>query len=148
MPDCMPATIYIGGKLRKAKLDELRDLLPPVGDLDEAFRESKPFYGEDGDAAWGHFPELEEFCRKNKLTYRRTCDAKYEWDGEVVFWEPGMEEPISNRATQEGHPYAILPRLKAALEKGDTLCDVVADLSRFDKPVPPLEMVRAKGKEK
>lgn len=148
MPDCMPATVHIGGKLRKAKLDELRALLPPTGDLDEAIKEGKPFYGEDGDAAWGHFPELEEFCRKHNLTYRRTSDAKYEYDGEVVLWQPGMKKPISNAATQNGHVYTTVESLRAALDNGDTLRDVVDDLERFTRPIPAFEVVKAKGKKK
>ena len=147
MPDCIPATIAIGGKLQEAKLAKLRDLLPPTGDLHEAIKDGKPFYGEDGDAAWGDFSELEQFCRKNKLTYRRTTQAKYENDGEVVFWQPGMKEPISNRATQDGCPYAVLPCLKAALEKGDTLRDVVDSLSQFSRFCPALKVVKTKGRK-
>jgi len=145
MPDCMPAAIYIGGKLSKKKLEELRDILPPVGDLDEAIRKREAFYGEDGDAAWGKLEELETFCRKNKLTYRRTSNAKYEWDGEVVFWEPGLKEPLSNRCTQEGNSYATYERLKLLLKSGGTLRDIVDDLSRFEKRIPPLEL-KAKKK--
>ena len=148
MPDCIPATIMIGGKLRKAKLDEFRALLPPDGDLDEAIEKGEAFEGSDGDAAWGDFPELTAFCRKNKLTYRHSADAKYEYNGEVFWWEPGMKDPITSLATQEGRVYITGERLKVLLNQGGTLQDVVDDLERFAKPVPPLQVVGVTRKRK
>src|SRR5438876_693106 len=112
MPDCIPATIQIGGKLRRSKLEAFEELLPAAHNLDEIPLGEVAVYGEDGDASWGKFEELEAFCRENKLTYRRTTDARYEYNGEIVFWKPDLKDPIFEMATQDGKPYMTLERLK------------------------------------
>ena len=149
MPDCMPATIEIGGAIAERKLDELESLLPGgcgTNVLREAIDGGAPLHDEDGDAPWGKLEDLEQFCRDNRLTFRRTSNAKFEYDGEVVYWRPRMAEPISNAASQDGHPYATLPGLQEALTQGRSLRSVVKELARFAQPIPPLTVRRRKAR--
>lgn len=146
MSDHIPMTIRIGGELSLNTLAGLENLVPGDGNLDEAISKGEAFYGEDGDAPWGYDEDLEKFCRKHKLTYLRTTEAKYEYNGEIAFWKPGMKEPIANPATQDGQPYADLATLRHYHSKGKTLAQVIEDLKYFVQDVPPL-IVRKKGRK-
>jgi hypothetical protein len=59
-----------------------------------------------------------------------------------------MKDPITSLATQEGRVYITGERLKVLLKQGGTLRDVVDDLERFAKPVPPLQVVGVTRKRK
>lgn len=69
----------------------------------------------DEQACCGVFEELEELCRRLDLPYDRNSDARYEYDGELARWRPGMESPLVELATQAGHPLVPRDRVEACL---------------------------------
>ena len=165
MADRFPGEIHIGGTLRVAEHnpDDIDTFLAECCEQPTDWGESA--HGEaltldtidqviDQDtgliifrhdqACYGEFQELEEICRELGLPYDRTSDAKYEHDGELVRWRPGMERPLVENATQGGNPLIDRERVEACLatlkagrvEDGITaLQDLVPDvapLARFE----------------
>jgi hypothetical protein len=51
---------------------------------------------------YGECESLKSFCENNNLSYIHQCEAKYEYDGEVSYWIPGMKQEVSCKATQDG----------------------------------------------
>ena len=66
-------------------------------------------------ACYGVFEELEELCCRLDLSFDRNSDARYEYDGELVRWRPGMERPLVESATQSGNPLIDRARVEACL---------------------------------
>lgn len=120
MSDYFPAEIEIGGKISKSVLEELYEIVQyeglgwesdaPLPDFDD-FLQHIVSVGvirlSDSEATGGMFQALEAFCQKHDLAYIRHCEAKYEYDAELVWWLPAMEEPISCASNQSGD--ALLP---------------------------------------
>ncbi len=100
----------------------------------------------DDEACGGCFPDLEDFLVEHGIAFNRRSDAKYEYDGELVYFRPGMQEPGWIRATQDGEPVVLLDDLQnvrpllrqgdhqQALAKLDELLDAIP-------PLPPLTIV-------
>jgi hypothetical protein len=62
----------------------------------------------DDEARYGEFDELEPFLIRHGIAFDRRTDAKYEYDGVLVQFRPGMEEPHVGTATQDGEP--VVPK--------------------------------------
>ena len=98
----------------------------------------------DDQACYGEFEELEELCRELGLSYDRTSDARYEYDGELVRWRAGMEEPLVEDADKNGkrliageHVEACLATLRAGriaegIKALQELVPDVAPLTKFE----------------
>jgi len=109
MSDRIAAHITIGGKLSRSKLPKL---LKAIAEADVATNWGDAFFQPqneeellsvlmngrlwlcDDESSDGHFPELEEPCRKLGLSYTRLCESRYEYDAEMVDWRPGMKKPL------------------------------------------------------
>jgi hypothetical protein len=92
------------------------------------------------EANYGRLPDLEEFCRKHKLTYHQRSEARYEYDGEISWWKPGMKQEQSTTATQDGVPTISLLELVAAIDKKRTAKDKLAAVIKLLKENNPCEM--------
>ena len=152
MADYMAAHIEIGGKLARTKLKELLSLIhelsaedygssPPNQEyLQTCTDENQPLALYDDQARYGEFPELEEFCIANNLTFNRKSSPKYEYEGQIRFFSPDSgERNIS--ATDDGEPYLKLSQLKEYQERGLTLQEVIEKVAEFTGNMPAFELI-------
>ena len=152
MADYMAAQIEIGGKLARTKLTELLSLIhelsaedysssPPNQEyLQTCTDENKPLALYDDQARYGEFPELEEFCIANNLTFKRHSSPKYEYEGQIRFFSPDSgERNIS--ATDDGEPYLKWSELKDYHDEGITLQKVIEKVAAYDGNVPAFELI-------
>lgn len=151
MADYMAGDISIGGTIPASMLPELYEAIlkqgasiePYNGELDsldefvDAVRESGDLRLVDHDAAGGYLPILEQFCQRNGLHFVATADAKYEHDGEVRWWSPGMSEPRSTVGTQEGTPMVACSSVAELLEAGSAEEKVQAIRELLERVMPP-----------
>ena len=114
MSDHYSARIEIGGELPRQHLPRICRLLEV--DDEEALM-ARVAAGRlvlhDEQAAWGEFYELESTCRDLDLPYRRHSEGYWEHPPQLVFWQPGMEEPESVTTDSDGAMQASM----------DTLCE-------------------------
>ena len=100
----------------------------------------------DDEALGGMFESLEEFLVEQGIAFDRRSDAKYEYDGEIVFFRLGMKRPGWCLATQDGEPTIRLDDLQPirglfqAGNHGAALTELDALLDRIP-PLPPLTIV-------
>lgn len=136
MADRFAGEIHIGGALRVADHDpdEVARFLGECSEQPIAWGEPSPgrevtlstidqvvdeaagfIIFRDDQARYGEFEELEELCRQLGLPYDRISEARYEHNGELVRWRPGMEEPLVETADQSGKPVILREQLEACL---------------------------------
>ncbi len=152
MADYMAAHIEIGGKLARCKLTELLSLIEELSAEDYGSSspnqeylqicadENKPLALYDDQARYGEFPELEEFCIANNLTFNRHSSPKYEYEGQIRFFSPDSgERNIS--ATDNGEPYLVLSELQDYQKKGLSLLEVIEKVAEYDGHVPAFELI-------
>ena len=166
MADRFPGEIRIGGTLRVADHDPndidlflgqcseqptewgesgqrgalTLDTISQVIDEDTGF-----IIFRDDQACYGEFEELEERCRQLGLSYDRTSDARYEYDGELVRWRPGMDQPLVENATQSGHALIDRERVQACMAifqsgRVDDGIKALQDLVPEVAPLPPFSV--------
>ena len=152
MADYMAAHIEIGGKLARTKLTELVSLIeelsaeddsssPPNQEyLQKCADENKPLALYDDQARYGEFPELEQFCIANNLTFNRRSSPKYEYEGQIKLFSPDPGEQVIG-ATDEGEPYLKLSQLKDYQERGLTLQQVTEKVAEYAGNMPAFELI-------
>ncbi len=152
MADYMAAHIEIGGKLARCKLNELLSLIeelsaedcgssPPNQEyLQICADENKPLALYDDQARYGEFPELEEFCIANNLTFNRHSSPKYEYEGQIRLYSPDSGEQVIG-ATDDGEPYLKLSELKKYHDKGLSLEEVIEKVADYAGNVPSFELI-------
>ena len=152
MADYMAAHIEIGGRLARTKLKELLSLIhelsaedysssPPNQEyLQTCADENKPLALYDDQARYGEFPELEQLCIANNLTFNRHSSPKYEYEGQIGLHSPDSGEQVIG-ATDEGEPYLKWSELKEYQERGLTLQEVVEKVAEFAGNVPAFELI-------
>ncbi len=152
MADYMAAHIEIGGKLARTKLNELLSLIvelsaeddwssPPNQEyLQTCADENKPLALYDDQARYGEFPELEQFCIANNLTFNRHNSPKYEYEGQIRLFSPDSGEQVIG-ATDDGEPYLKWSELKDYQDEGLTLQEVIAKIAEYDGNVPSFELI-------
>ncbi len=152
MADYMAAHIEIGGKLARCKLNELLSLIeelsaedygssPPNQEyLQTCADENKPLALYDDQARYGEFPELEEFCIANNLTFKRHSSPKYEYEGQIRFYSPDSSEQVIG-ATDEGEPYLKWSELKEYQERGLTLQEVIEKVAEYAGNIPAFKLI-------
>ncbi len=152
MADYMAAHIEIGGKLARTKLNELLSLIhelsaedysssPPNQEyLQKCRDDKKPIVLYDDQARYGEFPELEQFCIENNLTFNRHSSPKYEYEGQIRLHSPDSGEQFIG-ATDDGEPYLKLSELKNYQERGLSLQEVIEKVAEYDGHVPAFELI-------
>ncbi len=105
MSDRFATQISIGGKIPRKVAEELCGVISSeglsLGWDGEPFEPKKPedlveadkdtgltLY--DVERAWGSFDDLEEFLVEHGIAFDRSHEPKYEYDGELVMFRPGM----------------------------------------------------------
>jgi len=152
MADYMAAHIEIGGKLARTKLSELLSLIEELSSedygssspnqeyLQTCADENKPLALYDDQARYGEFPELEQFCIANKLTFNKRSSPKYEYEGQIKLFSPDSGEQVIG-ATDDGEPYLKWSELKDYQEKGLSLQEVIAKVAEYAGHVSAFELI-------
>jgi hypothetical protein len=151
MSDYMCAEILIGGKLSKTKREEFLQLISNLSIEDDSYLLSHEKYLEkcladkmslslyDDQTRFGEFEDLEHYCVKNKIIFKRTSSPKYEYEEIIRFHSPGSGDHHIC-ATDAGEPYLKLSELKQFLEQGATLEGVIKSINESNGNVPPIEL--------
>ena len=145
------STIEIGGELSEAAIFDLlaaaeedravlrgRQIEYDDEDLRRAVAGGSPLRFARAGAASEEFVELEEFCRGQRLTFRRFGDGGATGEPGVVYSAPDRGEAARAPADARGRVYLTLAELEAAAERGLDLAAVVAELRERSGSVPPL----------
>jgi hypothetical protein len=143
MGEYIGTTVSFGGKVKRSDLAALSEVMLDGGEdeLEEAHKEKRCIVTQ-GETNFGRAEELCALLGELGLTYRRSCDAKYEFDGETEIFNgtTGANHEVS--ATQDGDPYMTYLQLCDQARKGKQLSDVIAVLAQIaDFAIPPLEIV-------
>lgn len=127
MADYFPGAIQIGGSVSRAVATQLANAITEArvsldwggatfapstsDDLQAAVdAETKVLQLYDDQARYGAFWDLERWLEAHGVTFVRTSDARYEFDGEVVSFRPGVGL-VTHTATQDGSPTVMLDKL-------------------------------------
>ena len=99
MSEPFGVSITIGGTIKFTDLEEFCDVIKE--DMNEITGPTSPeefpvigtvpcntWYAQ---ANWGDIDSLKAFCKSHNLPYKATCDPQGEYDGEIVYWIPGMK---------------------------------------------------------
>lgn len=97
----------------------------------------------NNEVSGGNTDELDAFCIKHNLSFDKRVDGKYEYNGEIHWWKPGLFNIQSWFDTdKEGKRIMIgLETLEKNLKQGKTLAQVVKRLHRVAPPIPGLIVV-------
>jgi hypothetical protein len=163
MGDYFPGSIEIGGTITRAVYNKLFKLAQSYGfewadvpdDPDDLLKAiaGKPLEITDPQASGGMFPDIEEFCQENGLTFRRHSDSYCEYEAEIVWWEPGMDETAYTLATSNDEvPVVLLSEVETAMKQKSEAARTRAfkQLIKRHTPVnvPPLEVIPNKKRTK
>lgn len=121
MSESIGMKIEIGGTLPASLIKEfLKELNYDLGDITGPTTEKELRSEAKGKTTiswnavtnYGECNSLKAFCRKHKLGYVHTCEAKYEYNGEIKYWVPGMKNEIIQSADQNGDVVVHLDQVK------------------------------------
>jgi len=117
MGDYFPGKIEIGGPLTAELYQKFLEALDGTvrvsdyngpddissirNEIDNAIANATTVEFYNDQARGGMFEEIETWCQSHGLTYVRHSEAKFEFDAELAWWQPGMEHPntvVSNNA--------------------------------------------------
>lgn len=131
MSDCMYQNIRIGGDagVNREKVLELMEELAS----EEIKESSECLYCDCTEACEDSFDDLKEFLRSVNLPYNHFLEGKWDYDGSIIWWRPGMEDELLSVATQSEDQTVRISDLAELAESGMTLADAVKELT-----IPPL----------
>lgn len=158
MSDRTFTQIEFGGKISAALLSELVDLLcsnglvsdgsdgsdgsdePSEGLFHEARNNNKSIVFEDAECAGGTFEEIEVFCQRHGILFRRITDPHYNISGEIVALNAnGLLLVASYDGATACLPFKELENMAA---KGMGLASVLGEYFYiFCETFPPIEIV-------
>ena len=78
---------------------------------------------QNAEAVNGEFSETEAFCIEHDIPFDRNSDHYCEYDGETVYWRPGMGRPTVVYADSSGNERADGVIVRQAMEMLDRLMD-------------------------
>lgn len=112
--------------------------LPDITDIDETINQNSFIYGCDDQKSGGEFEDIEIACQELGLSYDRRTDPKYEYDGESVYWRPGMENSHLCLCNADGNNYLLEENVTAAMKEelfNEELLDLSERISNFEKRI-------------
>lgn len=155
MADRFPIRYEIGGKLTHAVLDELiahlleLTLTREYGGCDDEtslLEEVKRVSGKaplkvcNNDLAPYATEQLDMFLMEHKLPFVKRTDARFEYNGEIQWWRPGMKHlgrwEFTNSEAKE--ILISLDALKRALRKRKSLREGIAEMEAVAPDPGPL----------
>jgi len=166
MADRFAVSYEIGGVLRAKDIPALVDAVLSDGfslnygsedspealkqEIEECVRNERPFIVSACEIAWGRTETLDEFCREHGLGYLKRVEGKYEYNGALHWWKPGMKaEQEWNDTDKDATQVMVnLRRLKKFLRSRKTLQWVVQELSSKAPTPPPLCIQKNRGRKR
>lgn len=158
MADRFPIRYEIGGKLTHAVLDELIahliefSLTREYGGCDDEgslLKEVERVSGKTSlkvchnDLAPYITEQLDLFLMEHKLPFVKRTDARFEYNGEIQWWRPGMKQlgrwEFTN--TEATEILISLDVLKRALKKRKSLRKVIAEMEVIAPNPGPITML-------
>ena len=130
MADRMATEVWIGGTISPALAEELCAVVRDTGaslewgggvfapssvkELLEA-NDDGHLHLYDDDRAWGEYDDLEEFLRQHKVPYERQTASRYEYDGEIARYRPGIGLEVAI-TTASGDPIVEIASLQPVVK--------------------------------
>lgn len=154
MADRFNVSYEIGGPVRANEIPNLVKAIQDTGlslnygaddgsepltqEVRRCVAEGKPLIVSAIEIAWGHTDHLDQFCRSKKLAFRKAVEGKYDYNGEILWWQPGMRKVESWQDTDKDAQRVMISieKLEKAVKDGRTLIQVIEDL-RLVAPTPP-----------
>jgi hypothetical protein len=143
MGEYIGTTVTFGGKVKQSDLKKLTSVMLDGGEGEiETAQEEKRGVVTYGETNFGRAEELCAVLEELGLSYRRCCDAKYEYDGECEIFDAATGKSHEVLATQDGDPYLTYAQLCQQAKAGKRLSDVIATLGAIANfKIPPIEIV-------
>jgi len=158
MADRFPIRYEIGGRLTSAVLDELMAhlldlrLTREYGGCDDEtslLKEVRSISGKDSlkvcnnDLAPYLTEQLDLFLMEHKLPFVKRTDARFEYNGQIEWWRPGMKllgrwEFTNTEATEI---FISLDALKRALNKHKSLRKVISGMEMIAPDPGPITLL-------
>lgn len=74
---------------------------------------------KNAEACNGEFEATEEFCVEHDIPFNRWSDCCWPYNGENVYWRPGMSRPVTTLADSSGDEIVCGKTVREALAKLD-----------------------------
>jgi hypothetical protein len=166
MADRFAVSYEMGGTLRAQDIPTLVDAVLSDGfslnygsedspealkqELQECARNERSFIVSACEIAWGRTETLDEFCREHRLHYLKRVEGKYEYNGALHWWKPGMkaEQEWNDTDKDATQVMVSLTRLKKFLRCRKTLKRVIQELSSKAPTPPPLRIQESRSRRK
>lgn len=110
----------------------------------DVFNENRRFFDvQESEAAYDTFDDFLKWLRKNKIPYDYVCGARYEYNGDLRKWRPGMRKEAVTTVDSSNDPILLPSVIATILKKLDgRRCNTkkLAAFIRHDilKDIPPL----------
>jgi hypothetical protein len=155
MSDRFPVQVTFGGTLHRRHLADLanhctegyvdwnsaEDTAGWIDVLEECGEDALTAQVTDPEGSYDEFGPLCDWLTAHGLPWRWSEDAKYEYDGEVHVWFPGMDSYAMTTGTQDGEATISLRELREYQADDWTLGRVLAKYAVFERRIPPLVLV-------
>ena len=166
MSEAFPTEIRLGCAVRRERVPalirainaaELQDEWgSPIVEI-ESEAELLAYSNEEGllwfchiEQRWGTFEDLEAFLVEEKIAFDRRHEPVYEYNGELVQYRPGFEQPVVTEANASAKAVVQVSELKEIrdrLKLCQTMDDIREATERLNalcasEDVPPLQPFR------
>jgi len=144
MSDYFSGTIEIGGQLPASELpffiqainnetnlnlkEEIKEDISPkefldlldgtenIDDMQEIIQNGGSLRFFVSEARYGRFEDIESFCVRNGLTFIRYSEAYGEYEADIEWWQPGMEQSCIRFCDNYGHITIRAERIRETIE--------------------------------
>ena len=143
--------IEIGGTIKRKQLPKLIAAMQADGigihyceataeairqEAEKCHREGWALQASGTEVTWGNLENTEAFCKKHKLQFNKRTEGRYEYNGAISWWRPGMK---TNKTWSETNKDATvvmlsLANLTKAKAQGKTLQKIVKELEAVAPP--------------
>ena len=139
MSDRMYQLVTIGGDPGEHR-EKVMEMLEELESMDDEINEQSGGISiSDCEASNDTFDDLKSFLREIGLSYDHVTEAKWEYDGTIQWWRPGMDEERWTHCTQSYDQTVVVSKLADMLGDGMTLAEALEKIT-----IPPLpEWVQA-----
>ena len=139
MADRMYQNIRIGGDPGENRLN-LMFMVEEAG-FDEIVEDTDCLYCDAPEATPYDFDELKEYLRTIGLPYDHFFEARYDSEGEIIWWRPGMDDEERCYALQTENPTIPIGKLDEMLKANRylTVAEVIELVAIPELPAWTLE---------
>ena len=158
MADRFSTQIEIGGSLKRKKLAEFISILQGDGlgldyedattealiaEAERCSKEGEPLVVSALEITFSGLDPTQEFCQQHKLSFIKRADGKYEYNGDLTWWKPGMRRAETWEDTDKDATKVMisLEALKKLRRSRKTLDQVIQKLEKVAPPTGPFLIV-------